>query len=156
VVPGEDEAHLNRIEDLLNEARRAEWRSRELTESIDYNGAVEAAQHCIELSIKAMYQLVGLDPPKKHDAGTELEKVVRRLDIPQSYGYVKESLGRMRLISAMWAWAHNTSIYGCLDIPASRLFKEKDARTALDHAAEVLSGCQTTLVLMRTGQAKRV
>lgn len=150
------EENLKRSEELLNEASKAKWRAHSLIKSFDYNGAVEAAQHCIELSIKATYQLVGLDPPKpkSHDVGKELIKVVRRLDFPEALNYLRESLARMRWISTMWAWAHSTSMYGCLNIPASKIFKEKDAKVAIEYASDVLLDCRTIHNLMKFGQIK--
>jgi HEPN domain-containing protein len=150
------EDDLKRSEELLSEASKAEWRGRNLVKSVDFNGAVEAAQHCIELSIKAMYQLIGLPPPKpkSHDVGIELEKVVRRLVFPNVHKYLRERLARIRWISTMWAWAHSTSMYGYLDIPASRIFKEKDAKIAVEYASEVLSDCRTILNLVKLGQIK--
>jgi len=150
------EEHLKRSEELLEEANKAIWRARNLIKSFDYNGVVEAAQHCIELSIKALYWLVGLVPPKpkSHDVGIELMKVIRRLCFPDAYSSLRESLARMRWISTMWAWAHSTSMYGCLNIPASKIFKEKDARIAIDHASDILSNCRTIFDLIRLGKIK--
>jgi HEPN domain-containing protein len=150
------EGNLKLSEDLLDDARKAKCRGHGLLNSRDYSGAVEAAQHCIELSIKAMYLLVNLNPPKtkSHDAGVELEKVVRRFNISEAHSYLMESLARMKWISTMWAWAHSESIYGCLDIPASRIFKEKDAKVALDYASEVLLNCQTILILIKSNEVK--
>lgn len=93
-------------EDLLNEASTALQRARNLVSSYDYSGTVEAAQHNIEHAVKSMYRLVDLEHPKprSHDASVELEKVTRRLDFPEPYSYLRESLGRIRLISAMWSW----------------------------------------------------
>ena len=121
------EEHLKRSEELLDEANKATWRARNLIRSFDYNSAVEAAQHCIELSIKALYWLVSLVPPKpkSQNVGIELMKIIRRLCFLDAYSYLRESLARMRWISTMWAWAHSTSMYGCLNIPASKIFKEK-------------------------------
>lgn len=150
------EENLRRTEEILNEASRFEWRGRDLLKKCDYHGAVEAAQHCIELAIKTMYHLVGIHPPKpkSHDMGVALEHVVRRFDVTKAYSYLNEDLARMRFISTMWAWAHSTSMYGCLDLPASRIFRKKDATIALEYASDVLSACRRILNLVRFDQIR--
>ena len=145
---------LKEAENLCGEAHRAYLRARSLRDQIDYNGAIEAAQHCIELSVKALYKLVGLKYPKKHDPATQLEEVIKRLKgLPD---YQKVSIARAKWISKMWEWAHSTSIYGTLNVPASRIFKRKDAEIAVEYASEMHSCCSVTMSLMRTGQIKIV
>ena len=140
---------FKRAEDLCDEAHKAYLRSGELRSS-DYNGAIEAAQQCIELSIKGLYQLVGLKYPTKHDPGIQLENVVERLNgLPDNQ---KVSIARAKWISKMWDWAHSTSIYVPLNVRASKVFREKDAENAIDYAREVFVCCYNTLHLLRTGQ----
>ena len=144
---------FKRAEDLCGEAQKAYFRSRKLSSS-DYNGAIEAAQHCIELAVKALYQLVGLEYPTKHDPGIQLENVIKRLNGLQNYQ--KVSIARAKWISKMWEWAHSTSIYGTLNVPASKLFRKKDVETAIEYASEMHSCCQVTISLVKTGQIKIV
>ncbi len=54
----------------------------------------------------------------------------------------------------MWAWAHNTSMYGCLNIPASKLFDPKDAEIAIYYGDEVLKNCTLIFYSVRDGRTK--
>lgn len=136
-------------EELCGEAQKAYLRSRKLSSS-DYNGAIEAAQHCIELAVKALYQIVGLEYPTKHDPGIQLENVIKRLNgLPD---YQKVSIARAKWISKMWEWAHSTSIYGTLNIPASKIFRKRDVENAVEYASEMHSCCYVIISLVRSGQ----
>lgn len=125
-----------------------------IIETVDYNGSIEASQHCIELSIKALYALVGLNPPKKHDAAVELQKIIEKLEFPDSLVVLRDRLARMKWISKMWEWAHSTSVYGYLDIPATRLFKKEDAEIAAKYADEVLMNCRSIADLVENEEIK--
>ena len=54
----------------------------------------------------------------------------------------------------MWAWAHNTSVYGCLDIPASKLFDKDDAEIAIRYAKTIRMNCITIVEAVKAGQTK--
>ncbi len=51
---------------MVEEASRLLMRAESLAKLNDYSGAIEAAQHSIELSVKSLYRLVGLKPPRTH------------------------------------------------------------------------------------------
>ena len=145
---------------MIDGASQCLMRAEGLAERCDYSGAVEAAQHCIELSMKSLYRLVGLKPPKTHwgqvkkDFGEEdpLEKVAERLEGIEEHQIVW--LGKTSWIGRMWAWAHNTSLYGCLNLPASRLFEQKDANVAIDYAREALTNCRIITNSVKLGHTR--
>ena len=151
---------LKIAEGMIDEASQCLRRAEGLVERGDCSGAVEAAQHCIELSMKSLYRLVGLKPPKTHwgqvkkDSGEEdpLEKVAERLEGIQDHQRIW--LGKTSWIGRMWAWAHNTSLYGCLDLPASRLFDKKDANVAIDYARDALTNCGIIINSVKLGQTR--
>ena len=152
---------LKAAEGMIDEASQCLLRAEALAKGCDYSGAVEAAQHCIELSMKSLYRLVGLKPPRTHwerraknEFGEEdpLEKVAERLDGIEDY--LKVWLGKTSWIGRMWAWAHNTSLYGCLDLPASKLFAQKDATTATDYAHDALTNCRAITQSVKDGRTK--
>jgi len=104
------------------------------------------------LAVKALYKLVDLEYPKRHDPSNKLEEVIKRLNgLPD---HQKVSIARAKWISMMWEWAHSTSIYGTLNVPASRIFKGKDVEKAVDYASEVHTCCSVTISLVKTGQIK--
>jgi HEPN domain-containing protein len=140
-------------ENLCSEAYKVYFRSQNLSES-DYNGAIEAAQHCIELSVKALIKLVGLEYHTKHDPSTQLEEVIARLNGLSDYD--KVSIARAKWISTMWEWSHSTSIYGSLNVQASNLFREKDVKSAVEYASEMHSCCSVIISRVKNGQVKIV
>jgi len=144
---------IEEAENLCSEAFKMYLRSTSLGKT-DYNGAIEAAQHCIELSVKALYKIVGLEYPKKHDPATQLEDVIKRLNGLHYTQIV--SIARAKWISKMWEWAHSTSIYGTLKVPASKLFKLKDVQTAFDYASEMHGCCSVIISLVKSGQLEVV
>jgi len=134
-------------EEYLEDSSRMITRTKQLILAYDYVGAIEAAQHSIEVSIKALYLLVGEEPPKEHHAGEEfLKRVVGRLDFSDSapFGadYCKAKLGRAMFIGKMYEWAHTVSVYGYKGLSASRLIEKRDAEIASEYAEEVYSTCR--------------
>jgi len=139
----------------LDAASKDLERAKTLTKQRDWSGSVEAAQHCIEISVKSLYLLVGLNYPEQHDPAVDLKKVMSRLRGLRSYhNYLWMEIARMRWICKMWEWIHTSSVYGCLDIPATKIFHEEDAKTAIDYATDVNSKCRQILNLARFEQIK--
>jgi hypothetical protein len=146
---------------MIDEASHLRTRAESLASQYDCSGAIEAAQHCIELSVKSLYRLVGLEPPRTHlermskkKFGEEnpLERAAERLEGMDEYLMIW--LGKTSWIGRMWAWAHDTSLYGCLDLPASKLFGQKDAGIAIDYAGEALTNSRTIVQSVKDGRTK--
>ncbi|MFH1773914.1 MAG: HEPN domain-containing protein [Methanobacteriota archaeon] len=148
------ESDIKSAEELIDEARKVKGRAENLLKNLDCSGAVEASQHRIELSIKSLYKLVGLEYPVKHDAAIQLEKVLSELIFPNYWNFYREKIARIRWICKMWEFAHSTSIYGCLDIPASKVFTRRDAQVAVEYASEVYSDCIFIIMNVRNGKIK--
>jgi len=132
-------------EEYLEDSKAAANRASELiSKTFDFVGAIEAAQHSIELSVKALYLLVREEPPKEHHAGQEfLRKVADRLSFSRNAAdYWKANLGRIMWISRMYEWAHTVSVYGYKGISASKLITKKDAEIASGYAYEVHLICR--------------
>jgi len=129
--------------EYLETSSQATSRAKDLISRGDYVGAIEAAQHSIELSVKALYLLVGQEPPKEHYAGQEfLNRVVGRLDFPSYFDHFKADLCRTMWISKMYEWAHTVSVYGYKGTSPSKLINKKDAEIALQYADEVYWTCR--------------
>jgi len=97
----------------------------------DRHGAVEALQHSFELSLKALWLVVGLPYPPYHDPTGDFEKVKGR--ILEALPHLKEQPGLENW--EKWVKAngknsrklHSTSIYGDeKGKMASELFTEED------------------------------
>ena len=81
----------------------------------DIHGAIEALQHCFELSCKSLYLMLGLKYPKDHDAAKNLNQVSEKLfqtvnganqeEWPPIEAWIKKNSKYLKKI-------HVTSIYG--------------------------------------------
>lgn len=97
--------------------------------------AVRQSQEAVELSLKALLRHLGMEPPKWHDMASVLEAEKDRL--PSGVRAEIEFLSRAsRDLNAQ----RIPSMYGDeeMDLPASALFDEADARGAGEMARTVL------------------
>lgn len=96
--------------------------------------AVRQSQEAVELSLKALLRHLGMEPPKWHDMASVLEAEAERL--PSAVRAEIETLSRAsRDLNAQ----RIPSMYGDeeMDLPASALFDEADARGAGEMARTV-------------------
>ena len=139
----------------MADAYAAQQRGRQLLNSGDYSGVIEAAQHCIEHAIKSAYKLVDLDPPRTHEAVLDKRGkdtfvyVVRRLRFPNEQQFL-----RLSWIGPMWSWGNNTAVYGYEEIPAATFFWREDAELAMKYADNVMSCVPTVISLCKSGNIK--
>ena len=97
----------------------------------DIHGAIEALQHCFELSCKSLYLMLDLPYPKFHDAAKDIDEVGMKLfqaipdakqeNWPSIKSWIKKSSKNLEKI-------HETSMYGDENkgILASKLFTKED------------------------------
>ncbi len=124
------------LSDACNEKNRAF----SLMEKKDWNGSVEASQHCIEHAIKSLFKVVGEQHPYEHDPTKEFKKVIEKLKtLPE---WQLKYLARVRWIAKVWATVHEESMYAFYNIASKDFFNEKDARVLKDYAEEVYSICE--------------
>lgn len=144
----------------MADAYAAQQRARQLLESGDYSGSIEAAQHCIEHAIKSVYKLVNLEPPRTHEA--VLDKggrdtfvyVVRRLEFPNEHQFLRQQILRLRWIGPMWSWGNDTAVYGYEGVPAATFFWREDAELATKYADNVMSNVAVLISYCRSGDIK--
>ena len=159
---------LKEAEELLDEAYRFKLRAEDLLKKGygHYSGSVQNAQSCIELSVKSLFKLVDLPYPHLHDpTGTKgkkpseedkvkgIKKVLDKLEFPEGSHY-KQDIARSIWISKMSEEFHTSTIYGYLDVGASKIFEKKDAQILSDYASEVMRICGRVVNAVRTGQIK--
>ncbi|MEE9175839.1 MAG: HEPN domain-containing protein [Thermodesulfobacteriota bacterium] len=123
------QSYLRRANNKLDEARN------QLQQKFNYAESVSASQECIELSIKAVFLILGEDFPKTHNFKEQdfiklLSKVPKDL---QFYNFA-----RLYLLSEFWSSFYTTAKYGLekLEVGADKLFTDKEANLALKHAEE--------------------
>lgn len=127
--------------DWFFESKICLYRSFKIRENpYDIHGAIEALQHCFELSCKSLYIMLDLPYPRDHDAAKNLDKVRKKLfqAIPETdqdqwpplESWIKENSKNMKKI-------HETSIYGDEEKGklASKLFSIDD----LDEITQIVS-----------------
>jgi len=122
------EAYLEDAEYTLGEAKMALERGY-------YHRAVRRAQECVELCLKAVLRLYGIEYPKAHDVSSMLLRVRDRL--PEWFA---EQMDFVIEASTTLAMQRAPSFYGdeYRRIPARELFGEGDAIRAVEYASRVL------------------
>jgi HEPN domain-containing protein len=138
----------------LDDSARMHETARSLLRSYDYRAAVEQSQHSMELAIKAVYLAIEGRHPLEHDAHEkELQRLIRKLEFKTGYAEtLRGDFARAGWITTMWRSSHNVSIYGFAGPQASAIFREKDAKMALDYSWEVYLTCRSVLDAIKRGE----
>ena len=100
---------------------------------------VRLSQECVELSLKAVLYLVGIDPPKWHDVGEIMQQNQARFP-----GWFRDQIAQFAQLSLWLRGERELSMYGDEErgIPAQELYDEDDAQAALSGAEQVFAACQ--------------
>ena len=112
--------------------------------SMSHSNIIAECQAAIELSTKAVFKLMELDFPRKHqllfrreEEGKIYEETKKLLnkEFPRYFAY-KDDVPRMVFLTYFWSEFYTLAKYGIeeLNLSPDRLFKEEDARLALKHA----------------------
>jgi len=117
--------------------RQASERLRHAKEALEERNhpyVVRQCQEAVELLLKAVLRLVGIEPPKWHDVGPTLRKEANRF--PQ---WFRNLVPRLARISRKLRREREPSMYGDEEsgAPPDELYDEEDAREALANATEV-------------------
>jgi len=104
--------------DLLQAYKRKSW-----------NTVIRRAQEIVELSLKGLLKIMGVEYPKVHDIGWLLEKIAleKRVEIE------KETIKKIREISANLARERSPAFY------MERTYNKLQAEEAKKQAAKVLN-----------------
>ncbi len=114
-----------------------------------YSEAIQAAQECVELSVKSILSLFeitfspshGWEPDKKQFAAIAEQIQKKQLIQKLAAQYINHlvNLPRLLFLLNFWAQFYNTAKYGFAVehlAPAKDLFKKEDAELAVQHAQE--------------------
>lgn len=128
--------------DALGEAYlwKAQRRLRVLDVLMDersYSDVVREAQEIVELALKGLLRLVGVEPPKFHDVGPIL--VEHRSRLPAE---VDVHLDKLAEISRRLRKEREFAFYGDVDFIPTEQYSEQDARQAASNARFVLEVIQ--------------
>ncbi|MFB0544508.1 MAG: HEPN domain-containing protein [Asgard group archaeon] len=143
-------------ERFLTEAYKFYIMGRELLEKDDYSVSVQAAQSCIEISIKSLFSLVDLPYPPLHDSTTKIAMVMKKLALPERYSLITEGAQRLVFLSKLSKTFHDFSMYGYLDVGTSKIFQKRDAEILVGYAFEAWNICNRIEAAVRSKQIKIV
>ncbi|MEM0235814.1 HEPN domain-containing protein [Thermofilum sp.] len=150
---------LKYAENLVEKARGFVSRARDELKSYNpsYSNAVALCQNAIELCGKAIYKLMGMEFPREHQLLFEREgKVAQQFkellskEFPRFFSY-RDEIPRVVFLSYFWHRFGVIARYGIEEagIPPDKLFTEKEAKLAVEHAEECLRVAQSLLGLKR-------
>jgi HEPN domain-containing protein len=108
--------------------------------------AIEAAQECVELSVKATLSLLGIEYKLKHkwdwEEFTDIAKQIEHRQILDRLAeqnlYHCSRLPRLLLLANLWGHFYLPAKYGFAQYlaPAQDLFEKQEAELAVKHAGE--------------------
>jgi HEPN domain-containing protein len=105
--------------------------------------SVAASQRCIELSLKSMFALLGVEFDKTHVIKQEdFNQLMQAFQAEgEEMRRASSHLPRLLLLGQFWAKFRSVAEYGfeTLGVPQGRLFKESESELALKHAGECYS-----------------
>ena len=111
-----------------------------LLERGGYSDVVREAQELVELALKALLRLVGVEPPHHHDVGGLLLEHGGRLPAE-----LRERLPRAAEISKSLRRERELAFYGDIDFIPTEEYTEAHGRAAYDGAAFVLALAQAVM-----------
>lgn len=110
-----------------------------------YNGkfwadVVRESQEAVELSLKAVLRLSGIEPPRIHDVSDILEK--NSASLPP---IIRKNLVQVMKISRSLRKDREFAFYGSEDLTPSEFYKEADAQEAFTWAKQVVGWARAAL-----------
>ena len=105
----------------------------------NYPYVIRQSQEAVELSLKAVLRIVGIEPPKFHDVGPILRKNSKLY--PE---WFRKEIDKMASISRILRREREASMYGDeeLALTPDEIYTLRDAEMALRDAKYVLENCK--------------
>ncbi|MEM3869797.1 MAG: HEPN domain-containing protein [Candidatus Korarchaeum sp.] len=128
------------IEDAERSYREAELSLNERA----FHRCIRRAQECVELSLKGMLRLLGVEYPKSHDVSLALERAREEVGMPD---WLRDEVEDLKRISMDLAMKRGPAFYGDerAFIPPESLYSEEDAIEALEMALRTLKAAKRLL-----------
>lgn len=125
--------YLKRSQRYIVEARRA-------MEEADYPTAVRRCQESVEMAVKGVLRLLGIEYPRKHDVSDVLQDLRNMDEIPK---FFKDEISFISSVTSRLASIRGLAMYGDESslTPPSKLFSREDAEEALNDSKKVLELC---------------
>lgn len=127
--------------DYINRAYRTFKEAKNAYKDKDYPLTIRRAQEAVELSLKAVLRLIGIEYPREHDVKDVFIEAIASRDLPEWFKAEAELMGN---ISSDLARKRGLAFYGDEHAlkPPSSLFSKKDALEALKAAEKVYKNCR--------------
>ncbi|MDH7512438.1 MAG: HEPN domain-containing protein [Clostridiales bacterium] len=105
-----------------------------------FSDVIREAQEVVELSLKSMLRLVGVEPPKIHDVGGLL--LEHKDKFPKT---VARNLKRLARVSKVLRKERELAFYGDIDFIATEEYTSQDARKAIKDTRFVVAAAKTLI-----------
>ncbi|MCS7200120.1 MAG: HEPN domain-containing protein [Caldimicrobium sp.] len=122
------------IEDYLIRSKKRLLALEFLRDIEAYADVVREAQEVVELLLKALIMMVGLDVPKIHDVSKYIEK-----ELILFPSIVQQNIELIKKISRDLRKDRELSFYGALDWIPSKEYDLEDAQRAINWAKDILN-----------------
>ncbi len=108
-------------------------------EDKNYAYAVRLSQECVEISLKAVLNAVGIEYPKIHEISDIFPKITNRFP-----DWFRDEIDFLRESSKLLFKKREPSLYGDEDtlLPPDEIMSKEDATDATERAKKVFSLCQ--------------
>jgi len=121
---------------------------RQMQEAGLHADVVRESQEVVELALKGLLRIVGLDPPKEHDASKFMTREAQRL--PKS---VVEHLAEIRRMSKRLRRERELAFYGDEDFVPSDEYDRDDSSEAIQFAEAIVAWVDAGLNDVETGHS---
>lgn len=145
--------HLHYAQEQCTEADRlivdARERESEITTSTPQ--LIRDCQEAVEISVKAMYFALDLEPPEKeHGISFDNAHPLLTAEFPENF-YREDDIPRAIFLTQFWKEFYTLAKYGdeVRDVPPTQIFSDDDLEIAINHAAFCQNLCQTLIDSVR-------
>jgi len=106
-----------------------------------YSDVVREAQEAVELALKGMLRIIGVEPPKQHDVGYLLVEYKDML--PED---VREKVDELAYISKWLRKEREFSFYGDIDFIPTLEYTREDAERAYNDLKKIIEAAEKTIL----------
>ncbi len=146
--PDETDSWLDRGDEALSRAQT-------LQGSRDPAASVSSSQKAIEVCLKALFPLVGLEVPKNHDASKHTTEITKRVSgDDEALEIAAKRIARLAVLNKISAPLHEVSEYGLSGVSERDLLGTDDSKVWRDYAYDAVSLAKEVRDLFKQGRLK--
>ncbi len=120
----------------LDDAEYSLYEAEEAFTKEMYHRTIRRAQESVELSLKAVLRLLGMEYPRQHDVSDVLVEIARVRELPDWFRFELETIS---IVSKRLAGERGPAFYGdeSAFTPPRELYSKEDAEKAIDNARKI-------------------